>query len=155
MGLFIFMKGMDMPRYIKEQDVVVRVRSYVEADNLDEAIVKAYYWETTDREFVFVAPADEITDDFRIRREDSDDWTVARERARERGYHVDESISVEQLADKIYRVAQRLERTDPHRFENAVESLVYAPGLPDDLRQDAIARARGMIENEGNGRWGL
>lgn len=142
-----------MARYIKEHEVVVRIRSYVEAGNLDEAIVKGYYMETSDREFLFGDPVDDVTDDFRIRREDSeeDDWTVARQRAQEQGYHVDTNISAEDLAVKIYRIARVLGGTKLQRIESALGSLIYAHGVPQDLRLLAARLAGDMIDRENGG----
>lgn len=142
-----------MARYIKEHEVVVRIRSYVEAGNLDEAIVKGYYMETFDREFLFGDLSDDVTDDFRIRPEDSeeDDWIVAKVRAQEQGYHVGTNISTEEFAVKIYRIARVLGGNKLQRLENALGSLIYAQGVPDSLRILATRLAGDMIDKEDGG----
>ena len=144
-----------MDTYVVERRYVVPGRFYVKAKDLDEAILKADRGEHEEEgiEFFTDCAESDARDDLRVRHElsDVDDWVVAEERARERGYYVDEKTGADELADRIYRVAQTLEGSVLKRLACAHERLIYAPGLPNRVRWDADERAKRMIEDEQGG----
>jgi len=143
-----------MDTYIVERYYVVPGRFHVEAKDIDEAILKADSGEYEEGRQLFMDCVEpDVEDGLRVRHEhsDADDWTVARERACERGYYVDENIGSCELADKIYGQAAGLEGNSLERIKGAEERFMYSPGLPNRVRLAAIKRVKNMIEGEEGG----
>ena len=140
-----------MDKYIFERYYVVPGRFSLEAKDLDEAILKADSGEYEEGiEFLMDCAEPDVKDDLRVRHEISevDDWIIAEERARERGYYVDQNIGADELADKIYGVAAGLGENALGRIKGAQERLTYSTGLPNRVRMAAIERVKRMIESE-------
>ena len=144
----------DVEKYIVERYYVVPGRFYIEAKDLDEAILKANSGEYEQGRQLFMDCVEpDVKDGLRVRHESSevDDWTVAEERARERGYYVEENTGSDELADKIHGLAAGLEGNALERIRGAEERLMYSPGFPNRVRLAAIKRVKSIIEKDEGG----
>ena len=142
-----------MRTYIAELYFVVPGRIAVEGDNPDEAILKARRGEYEEIDYLLDCAEPDVKDGLRVRHEmsDIDDWIVAEERARERGYYVDDNMDAGELADRLYAVARTVEGIPLRRVAQAHDSFIFSPGFSHRVRFDADERVLRMIENEEGG----
>ena len=141
-----------MKTFIMEQYHVVLGRAYVEAPDMDAAIIKAHNGlDVDDLEYFFDTAEPAVDDRLKLRSEESgvDEWTVAKERAREMGYCVEADVEAGEFADRLYRVARNAEGSVHERIETAWHSFFFAPNIPYSVTSEARRLAMEMIEQGG------
>ena len=140
-----------MATFIMEQNYAIKGRGYIEARDMDEAILKAQSGLEIEELEHLVDTAEPLEDDgLRLRLEDSgvDDWTVAEERARRVGFIVEADAEAAEFADRLYAAAQRAEGSVYERMEAAWHSFYFAPDIPNGVTSEARRLAFDMIEKE-------
>ncbi len=124
------------------------VQFHIEAENLDEAIVKAHNEDASNIEYVMESAEPAERDQMRVREAEGprDAWVCAEGRAKEMGYHVSNDTDPECFARLMHRRAREVSGAPQDRLHYASGKFVYAPDLSSRIFGSANRLALRMIE---------